>query len=189
MPIKNAPARVRALWNEIAQWYAENAPRLARSLREGATAAQLAAFEQQTGLTLPDDYKASLETHNGEVSLHDYTYLSLDSVFNSWSNMTKLAEAGTFAHAEVYEQGEGVIQNTWRHRGWIPFAEDGGGNMFCIDTTPAARGVAGQVLRMEIGSGPGITEYPSFLAWLENYGDDLVAGKYQVDDDGLLYEA
>jgi len=189
MPVKEAPAKVRALWHEIQEWYAKNTPRLEKSLHAGATAAQLAAFEKQTGLTLPADYKASLETHNGEVSVHDYTYLSLDGVANNWSNMTKLLDAGTFADAEVYEQGEGVIQNTWWHRGWIPFAEDGGGNMLCIDTAPAARGTAGQILRMELGSGPGVMEYQSFLAWLEHYHDDLVAGKYQVDDEGLLFEA
>lgn len=188
MPVEDVPAKVRAAWQGIEQWYAANTPRLEQDLQEGATAAQVTAFEQHTYLTLPADYKASLEIHDGEVSVYGYTYLSLDSVLNSWSNMTKLAEADTFAHAEVYEQGEGIIQNTWWHRGWIPFAEDSGGNMLCIDTTPAAKGVVGQVLRMEIGSGPGITEYASFLAWLEGYRDDLDAGKYQVDDEGFLFE-
>jgi len=189
MPVTDVPARVHAAWRTIAQWYAAHSARLHQALRAGALAEQLAAFEQQTGLTLPADYRASLATHNGAVALHDYTYLDLAGVLNSWASMNKLAAAGTFAHAAVYEQGGGIIQNTWWQRGWIPFAEDSGGNMLCLDTAPAAKGVGGQVLRMEMGAGPGIMEYPSFLAWLEGYRADLAAGKYAVDAEGLLYEA
>ncbi len=175
-------------WWAIEEWYREHAPRLHADLGTGLSEEQIRALEERLGLLLPSDYKASLRLHNGDVSVNDYHYLRADVVTDVWDSLTKRSEEGQFVGREVDQGGAGIIQDTWWHRGWIPFLEDSGGNMFCIDTVPAAEGVAGQVVQIEIGAGPFPTAYPSFLAWLREYKDDLYRGKYIVDEDGLLQE-
>ncbi|MDQ2807415.1 MAG: SMI1/KNR4 family protein [Chloroflexota bacterium] len=182
-------ARINEIWQAIEAWYQDKAPLVHDELRGGASDAQIQQLEEKIGVTLPADYKASLQIYNGEVSVHDYTYHGISMVLSKWTTMDQLRTEGKFANAAVYEEGAGILQNTWWHSGWVPFASDGGGNMLCIDTAPAERGVVGQILQMERGSGPGITEYKSFLAWLEGYRDDLYAGKYRVDSEGSLSEA
>ncbi|WP_228062085.1 SMI1/KNR4 family protein [Coleofasciculus sp. LEGE 07081] len=179
---------IQNIWNDIKEWYTENASSLLENLKDGVSDQELREFEERVGLALPDDYKASLKLHNGDVYIHDYNYLSLDGVLNRWLRMKKMSEEGGFEGREVFEAGEGIIQNTWWHPGWIPFAEDGGGNLICIDMAPDADGVVGQILNMELRSGPGVSEYTSFLEYLEHYKDDLYAGVYEVDEDGYIIE-
>jgi cell wall assembly regulator SMI1 len=181
-------ADIENVWNDIKTWYAENAPNLLEDLRMGVSDQDISNFETRVGLTLPEDYKSSLKLHDGDVYVHDYNYLSLERVHQNWLMMTKQSEKGVFEENKVFEEGRGIIQNTWWHRGWIPFAEDGGGNLLCIDMVPKTDGVVGQIIKMEIHSGPIATEHQSFLNWLESYNNDLYEGVYEVDEDGYLIE-
>jgi cell wall assembly regulator SMI1 len=184
---KDIEKAIQNIWKDIENWYRTNVPHFLEDLRDGVSDEHINEFEALFGVSLPEDYKASLKIHNGYVSLHDYTYLSLDVVFHKWSSMTKLSESGSFEENEVSDAG-GLIQNTWWHRGWIPFAEDGGGNMICIDMMPTEAGVKGQILYMELRSGPFVSKYKSFLEWLDGYKDDLYQDVYEVDEDGFIVE-
>ncbi len=182
-------ARMREVWDDIEAWYKENAPRLYNDLDEGASEEEIEDAERQLGLTLPEDYKASLKIHNGDVYLHDYNYLSLKGALRKWSLMVRLGKEGTFEGREVVGASDGKIQDRWWHEGWIPFAEDGGGNMLYIDMAPGEKGNKGQILQMELDSGPFSTEYKSFLEYMEHYRDALQRGVYEVNSDGMLSEA
>lgn len=188
---KSAPtteASINAIWEKIEEWLKKNSPTLFERLKPGATNQELQEFEKKTGLTLPDDYKASLKRHNGEVSLTDYTYSPLHSVLSNWEMMSELDAKGKFNALEIEGTGAGKIQPVWWHKGWIPFAEDSGGNMLCIDTAPGKRGKSGQILYMELQTGPQVSKYKSFSEWLDRYKKDLRQGKYEVGEDGFLNE-
>lgn len=188
MAKKKVEAEVQATWREIKKWYKKHAPKLLKDLRDGVADEEIEAFESKIGLSLPEDYKASLKLHDGEVYVHDYNYLSLESVSGKWSSMERRRKKGDFKGREVYQRGEGIIKNTWWHPGWIPFAEDGGGNYICIDMAPAKRGVVGQILKWERESGPYPIKLNSFLDWLKVYKDYLYAGVYVVDKEGFIIE-
>jgi len=188
MEVTTIALAIQNSWSEIEEWHRANAPRLLENLQDGASDQQIDEFEAATGVSLPEDYKASLKLHNGDVYIYDYQYLSLDGVLNKWLMMTHLSADGVFDGRNPVDAGGGVIQNTWWQRGWVPFAVDGGGNMICIDVAPAANGIVGQLLYMELQSGPGISQYKSFREWLERYRDDLHRGFYTVDEDGYLVE-
>jgi cell wall assembly regulator SMI1 len=184
----NLEITIQDLWKEIEKWYKENAPNALEKLKEGASDEQINEFEAQVGVSLSDDYKASIKTHNGDVYVHDYNYVSFDKALKRWSMMNELNEKGTFTGRDVTGSEGSIIQHMWWNRAWIPFAEDGGGNMLCIDMAPGANGTEGQILRMEIQSGPEPTQHMSFLAWLQSYKDDLYGGKYEVDEYGFIVE-
>ena len=185
---KDIEKAIQNIWKDIERWYRANAPHLLEDLRDGVSEEEIGEFEAILGASLPEDYKASLKIHNGYVTLHDYTYLSLDVVIHKWSGLTKLSESGIFEGKEVFDAGGGLIQNTWWHRSWIPFAEDGGGNLICIDMVPTEAGVKGQILYMELRSGPYAKKYKSFLEWMDRYSDDLYQDIYEVDEEGFIVE-
>lgn len=179
---------IQNIWHEIEAWYMKNAPRLLEDLKGGVSDQQINDFEAVIEMSLPDDYKASLKLHNGDVYFHDYEYLNLECVLNKWLIMTRLNEDDTFKDRKPIDTAGGIIQNTWWHRGWIPFAEDGGGNLICIDKAPGVNGVPGQMLYMELQSGPCVSKHKSFLEWIGHYKDDLYRGVYELDEDGCLVE-
>jgi cell wall assembly regulator SMI1 len=146
-----------AIWADIEAWLDAHAPRAARELRPGATAAAIASLERALGRALPDDYKASLARHDGRVALSDQEYLSTDAVAQRAASLRAVA--------------------AWDAR-WIPFASDSGGNLLCLDER-------GRVFAWEAGdTGPVAS---SFGAWLSQYRDDLLAGGvYGPDDDGIM---
>lgn len=184
----NVKSIIQSLWNDIESWYKENAQNILESLRDGASDQQINELETSVGTTLPNDYKESLKIHNGDIYFHDYNYLSLEGVFKKWSMMTELNQDGTFEGNQAEGAKRGLIQNVWWHSKWIPFAEDSGGNMLCIDMAPGINGIKGQIIKMEIQSGPSATGNKSFLDWLRHYKDDLYGGKYKVDDYGFIVE-
>lgn len=179
---------IRGIWHDIETWYEKNAPDILKKLAEGASDQQIDEFESASGLSLPDSYKTSLRLHNGAAYFHDYEYLDLCRVLGNWSRLVRRKAEGAFEGKQVFDAGGGIVQNTWWHHAWIPFAEDGGGNMLCIDLAPGTDGVAGQIIKMELGAGPVHSQYGSFLEWLEGYRNDLYAGRYAVDEYGYIVE-
>jgi cell wall assembly regulator SMI1 len=184
----NVESVIQNVWKDIENWYKENAPNILDNLRGGASNKQISEIENSFGILLPDDYKASLKIHNGDIYFHSYNYLSLDRVFDKWLKMMELSQVGTFEGNKVEGVEMGIFQNTWWHSNWIPFAEDSGGNTLCIDMAPGINGTQGQILRMEVQSGPSATEHKSFLDWLRGYKDDLYGGRYEVDEFGFIVE-
>jgi cell wall assembly regulator SMI1 len=179
---------IQDIWREIEAWYKKNVPGILENLKHPASDEQIKEFEARLGISLPPDYRASLKTHNGDHNFHDYHYLYIDGALKKWQMLTKLGEDGTFEGWRVEEAHRGIIQNTWWHRAWIPFAEDGCGNLLCIDMAPGANGVEGQVIRMELRTGPESSGHKSFFSWLQRYKDDLYAGRYEVDEFGFIIE-
>jgi cell wall assembly regulator SMI1 len=166
---------IRGIWGDIEQWYLDREPEKLNSLLEGATDEQIAEFETKVGVQLPVDYKASLKIHNGYVNFHSYTYTNLEATHPRWLMMTDAAERGLFEFEKdkIINSGGGIIQNTWWHRNWIPFAADINGNYFCLDMAPAVNGEAGQIIFHSYLRGPVITKYQSFMEWVEACRDNL----------------
>jgi cell wall assembly regulator SMI1 len=63
----------------------------------------------------------------------------------------------------------------------LPFAEDGCGNLYCIDLDPAEHGTAGQVISWDRDSGPGGPVRPSIEDYLRGYLDRVRAGEFNFN--------
>jgi cell wall assembly regulator SMI1 len=74
------------------------------------------------------------------------------------------------------------VRKAWWHRGWVPFASNGGGDYWCIDLDPARGGTAGQVIAYSHESGERGLQSPSLRRWLFDLAGELESG-------GLTYEA
>jgi cell wall assembly regulator SMI1 len=178
---------VTAIWDDITTWLGQNAQPTLATLHSGANPQDIDRAEEILGIRLPAAYRQSLLRHDGQTYLTDYEYLSLQQVLRIWNSKRNALERGDFVGREVYQHGNGVIRNFWWHPGWIPFAEDSGGNLLCLDLAPASKGHWGQVLCWERTTGPYPGTETSFAEWLRTYRDDLLDGcRVEVDEDGLL---
>lgn len=187
MSTENVSEAVRQTWADIEEWYRRNIPSLLTQLEKGATDDELGEFEKQLATSLPEDYKTSLQIHNGGSRIHNYSYLSTSESVNSWTLMKNLKAEGKFDDWGPEDDSGEIIQNTWWDLGWIPVAEHEAGTSICVDMAPGKSGVKGQILRVETtDEGPNPTEYKSFLQWLKAYKDDLYNDRYQISEHGDL---
>lgn len=176
---------IEAIWTDIEAWLAEHAPDRHAELRPGASEAAIAELERRIGNKLPADYAASLARHDGATNLSSYVYQDSKSVAASWEAMLDTPVEGR----EIDAPEAGIIQPIWWSKAWIPFAEDSGGNLLCLDLDPGPEGDKGQVLVFEMSMGPGPEGHASFGEWLEDYRDGLLEGRFVVDESGFIYEA
>ncbi len=174
------------LWQDIDTWCGHHAPRTARDLCPGASERHIQRLEAFLSGLLPDDYRASLLTHNGDADLGPAHYLSADGVWRAASAMLAQEEAGAFAEQRILRNGGGVIHDRWWHHAWVPIAREPDRTLLCLDLDPAPAGLMGQVIRHDTITGPVATAHRSFEEWLRAYRDDLLAGRYHVDADGYI---
>ncbi|WP_329521695.1 ankyrin repeat domain-containing protein [Spirillospora sp. NBC_01491] len=181
--------------SDIAGWLAEHArPAYARlaAARGAADPAAVADLEAAVGERLPDEFRAYLRLFgdSGGLDIFEYAGLSVKDMLGTWRSLESLREDGTFdgwAPVEL-DPDDPYLRYTWWHPGWIPFAADGGGNLWCIDLAPAARGARGQLFSWEIHGGPSGLKAWYFDDYLHNYRDELLSGRYVYDSDSGTFD-
>jgi SMI1/KNR4 family protein SUKH-1 len=70
---------------------------------------------------------------------------------------------------ERFDDG-GRVQAVHYDAGWIPFAEDGGGCLLCLDTNPGSKGKANQIIQWEMRGGGAFVRAASLKAFLKDIG-------------------
>jgi ankyrin repeat protein len=188
-----AAERMEGIWKRIGAWYARNHPTYAENLERSrpATPAKVAALEEALETELPADFRAFLLRFGGGapsgrgMSIAEYDVLHVEQILRRWKGLGKLREEGVFAEAVPHELSEDQKQVawTWWHPGWIPFAQDGGGNLYCVDLAPGPRGDRGQVIGWEMHGGPLRPRAASLEAFFGAYLEKLMDGRIQLHDD------
>ncbi|MEV4418236.1 ankyrin repeat domain-containing protein [Catellatospora sp. NPDC049609] len=180
--------RLAGIVDKIVAWFATNAPPAAARLeaaRGGANSTEIASVEATIGVRLPAEFRAYLRLFGGVdgLDIAEYDGLSMRGALRTWQGLEELRTEGTFAAwaPRAVEADNGYVRFTWWHPGWLPFAQDGGGNLFCIDLDPAESGAFGQVISWEIHAGPAGPVLPSIEDYLRRYLDRLRAGEYHFN--------
>ena len=169
--IENA---INYLWEEIVEWHTNNNSYLSRILKKNSkiNPPDFTSIENLIDGAIPIDLRTSLQKLNLRLPLHDYEYLDDVSIVRNVEGMYSLSESGS------------IDNNHWKNS-WLPFAEDSGGNMICIDLSPKSDQ---QIIYWEKEEGVVKSNYYSFFDWMLNYKKDLEANLYLVDDEGFLEE-
>ena len=184
-PIRLLTEATKRIWYFVEKWCRENAPRACEDFKQGASTEEIISLEERIGMSLPEEFAAYLMVHNGEMWFGSYRYLGTERIEQNWSIMNQIVEGGAFDNLQVEDVSKGIIKNTWWDSHWIPFAEDSGGNMICIDLDPDVNRTVGQVIYWEKHEGPLPTNCQSFFAWFKYLQEDL--GRYYiVDEEGLI---
>jgi cell wall assembly regulator SMI1 len=135
----------------------------------------IARIEAAFGRPLPQAVRAFFARSRLSIYQSSYGMLSAEQIIETWQSMTALLEQGAFDDGRVEEfawryDDQARIRRVWWSRGWLPFCEDGCGNMKCFDLDPSPQGTVGQILHMERqpgDEGPRYARFASITEFLE----------------------
>jgi cell wall assembly regulator SMI1 len=179
--VKKASIDLGAVWADLEKWFSDNkATATTAALRKGASDDDIATLKAAYRVPVPEDLIASLRIHNGRASLDRYELSPTKVIIRALEDLPTGSPAAP-------DRAKKVKAVAWS-KGWIPFAEDSGGNCFCVDMDPGENGTAGQVIRWErnlLSAGP--TPHGSYGAWLDAFLQDALAGKCEVTDEGFVH--
>ena len=89
--------------------------------------------------------------------------------------------SGDFADLEP--QSSDGIANVWWNVGWIPFADNGGGDYYCVDMAPTGAGTRGQIISHSHESGEHKVLAASLADYLNDLAQSLEANAFEYDDE------
>jgi cell wall assembly regulator SMI1 len=184
-------------WKRIEKWLKSNAPSIGKSFRPASKDGAIEKLQQQIGVSLPSDVAESIRLHDGQKSdaehglfphsddvlgpMPSFRLMPVSEIASAWRMMKDLLEGGDF-DGQQSEPAPG-IRNDWWHTAWIPIADNGGGDFFCIDLSPAQGGTIGQVIVFfhDMKDRPFIAK--SYEAWLNQLAEGLESGQYLLDEE------
>jgi cell wall assembly regulator SMI1 len=194
---------VRQSWKRIESWLAAHALTIKKSLRPAATTEALKKLEGKIGALLPAGARASYRIHDGQrsgaenglfPSMGDdvlgpepaFRLLSVAEIGREWARMKEVFDSGDFAGRKSKPQRG--IRSDWWNPGWVPIADNGAGDFFCIDRAPAAAGQAGQIIVVYNDMPERLRIAASLEEWLAQLADGLLAGAFvwSEDDEDLI---
>mgnify|MGYP001029453832 CR=1 FL=1 len=151
--------------------YQTNLPERFRSAKT-TTDEALSAFEEEVGAELPAEVRAWFL--GADFVLTDeanFETLGFEQAVRERVGMLELA-ANLQIDPARWRDNDGVqdgkVRGEFFNAGWLPFAQDSGGNYHAIDLMPGPNGVVGQVIALEYQDGQGPFLYASSLdAYLE----------------------
>jgi len=169
-----------ALIERLDRWLKEARPTYYGNLKPGASAAEVAKFEQQLGEKLPPALKALFMWKSADQKAPDerfidnWSLMSLEQASRTWTTLNELKEAGDFD-----DNGE-----DWWSEAWVPFLENGSGDNLCVDVKGAVA-KKGSVLPFNHDYEDREVQYASLDKMLEEMLKWAEKGNWDIDDDGL----
>ena len=187
---------ILASWNRIASWLQSNAPAVLERFQAPVTLEQLDTLAAQLNVALPDDFKAFYSIINGTAPDRDssgifpscdewddmaFGPLALEQIVQEWEMQKELLESGNFVDLKP-NSSEGIASDWW-NVGWIPFADNGGGDYYCVDMAPTDAGTKGQIITHSHESGEHKLLATSLTDYLNDLANSLDASAFEYDDD------
>ena len=152
-------------------------------LRKAAPPTAVTKLEETIGAFLPEEFRAYLVTNNGQTEGAEtlvppqeefdagYRLLGAKEILDQWRMMHKLKAGGDFEDDRA--SPDKGIQSIWWDEGWVPFADNEGGDYICLDLHPTKQGKRGQIIHFNHESGRRLLLAKSFNAWLAEVAQNL----------------
>lgn len=185
------------VWMRIENYLAANHPLILEGLAPGATEDELAAFETVLQRQLPDDVRASLKRHNGQ--LHDgsrpiggllipygWELLSVKWMLAEWNEHRSIEQ--DLGSDNNLESGSPGVKPFTFHPARIPFAADNGGNSLCVDVDPDEGGTVGQIIDFDHEGDCAIRIARNYRSWLSAIADGFETGIFPFNERLQLFE-
>lgn len=167
-------------WNTIRKWMNNNHPSLLFGFSNPASKEQIKTSELQLHCELPEDYKAFLNIHNGQVSdtepmVRFSSLMPIEKVVKSHKELLELFDDEDEPPSIPDEE----IQPLPFSKSWIPIGNFQR-NYLCIDMEPSEKGNVGQIILI-------MTDNPyyeliskNFTEFLSLYFEQLQTGEIEI---------
>ncbi|GAB3853549.1 SMI1/KNR4 family protein [Dactylosporangium cerinum] len=122
-------------------------------LPPGATEDEIAAAEAKLGHRLPPDLRALFALADGGGTFDGWNRYPLAEVTGMYEITSTPAEGtwpGGWDRVVLDADPVGTVRRASGHPGWIPIADDAGGNFLAVDLAPARHGRPGQVINVGV---------------------------------------
>ena len=174
------------------QWLSLNYSDGLIDLNPPATDYEIEELTKILGVELPNDFLDVLKIHNGQKGesawlFDSQEFLSTHRIieeFNTWKNLLNTQLQGKSSTPD-----EGV-KNDWWNTNWIPFTSDGCGDHYCLDLSPTASGIKGQIITLwyELDEREIVSQ--SFSLWFKEYVELLNSGEliYSKEYNSIVYK-
>ncbi|WP_089739420.1 SMI1/KNR4 family protein [Gracilibacillus ureilyticus] len=166
-------AKAEKLWQRIIEKGSlinENS-KASLNLQPGASDKELQLLENTLKITLPEEVKSFYRIYNGQdwvpgtyPIVRNLTLSPISEIIHFWEFLQEEFDPDDGLEADIDKELKQVLWNS----GWVPIAENGGGDYLCIDTDPAETGVHGQVLYFFHDWGRRGIEAASIFEFIEN---------------------
>lgn len=192
---KAAPSKsIQESWERLAAWYAENAPEYSFfKLNPGASKKKITAAEKTLGVQLPDDFKESLQIHNGgDCWIQPYygELLSLEQIVKQWKMYRQWQKEKGYADPESDEWQANKLRGPAKKIFWNTkriYVTDNSGGHLTLDLDPPREGKYGQVIAHDHEVGPTKVVASSWTEFLLQLVKDHESGKYvYVPEEGSV---
>jgi cell wall assembly regulator SMI1 len=111
--------------------------------------------------------------------------LSIAEIKSFWKQIKELVDGGEFD--DQRSAPASGVRSDWWCPGWVPVADNGGGDAVCLDMAPDDGGAVGRVILFSHDAAERPILAPSFEAWLIQLADNMESGRYVYDpDEGLI---
>ena len=179
-------------FDKFEQWLVQNYSDGLLDLNSPATNDEIEELRSALGVDLPDDFISVLKIHNGQKGevawlFDSQEFLSTQRIieeFNIWKNLLETKLQGKVSVAD-----DGV-KNEWWNINWIPFTSDGCGDHYCLDLSPTASGIKGQIITLwyELDEREIVSQ--SFSLWFKEYVELLNSGEliYSKEYNSIVYK-
>ena len=181
------------LWSRIGKSLESQAAAALEMLQSPADEEDILQLGETLGVVLPDDLKNSLRAHNGcpesglfpsSDSLGIFTMgfspLSIQQIVAVWQRLNVMAKGGEFEGC-CAEPDDGIRADWW-NPGWIPIADNGGGDYQCVDLVPTEAGTRGQIIGVWHDDVERHLIAPSLSEYLRQIADGFDKGALRYDE-------
>ncbi|WP_158996615.1 SMI1/KNR4 family protein [Pigmentibacter ruber] len=126
-------------------------PNLDSFLNKGASEEDLNSLEVFIGQKLPESFREFYKIYNGENEkyfgfMFGYGLLSIQEIIGELEFNKSFINHRSEYEQNIFSYEFAVIKEKYFFEGWLPFAQDGGGNFLAIDFQPAEKGKLGQII-------------------------------------------
>lgn len=122
-------------------------------LPAGASEDEIAAAEAKLGHRLPPDLRALFALADGGGDFDGwsrYPLAEVTAMHEITSTRTEGGWPGAWDRVVLDADPAGTVRRASGHPGWIPIADDAGGNFLAVDLAPARNGRPGQVINVGV---------------------------------------
>ena len=194
--MKNLISRMQTQLNALVKKYPAAAEELGLSfeLNAGTSEADFAELEQTLGYALPEEFKELYRVANGETDIDGVfageEWLSIERIIDEYNVWNQLYQEDDGSDFGCDPEDAGIKPDFWWNPKWISLTADGSGNSKMIDLDPSEQGTAGQIIQMWHDDAAREKEANSLREFLQNYVQDLEAGRYVLDADyGVILQS
>ena len=157
---------MKKIWSKVENELATKAKAILESLNPPAEEGEIEALEEHVGQELPVDFRDFVFLHNGQSQESNpgffdmFSLMSLDLIQESWDELEGLRDD--------------VGEDDSCPGDWLPFAEDSGGDLLCVELESGAisKFVSGED-NEEVAD--------SFESWLSDMYATLNSGEFSFD--------